>query len=87
MLPVRAAVDHRQVQALLVGAVDGDVVTGIGMAQATPVALLAVGTAAALGALDGLRKGLVRYKAAALIALVSLLWSGRLRAQIASGPL
>ena len=40
------------------------------LAQATPVALLAVGTAAALGALDGLRKGLVRYKAAALMALV-----------------
>ena len=33
-------------------------------------ALLAVGTAAALGALDGLRKGLVRYKAAALMATI-----------------
>ena len=35
---------------------------------ATPVALLAVGVAAAVGALDGLRKGLVRYKAAGLMA-------------------
>ena len=43
---------------------------GWSLVQATPVALLAVGTAAALGALDGLRKGLVRYKAAALMALV-----------------
>ncbi len=40
------------------------------LAQATPVALLAVGMAAALGALDGLRRGLVRYKAAALMAIV-----------------
>lgn len=45
------------------------------LAQATPVALLAVGTAAALGALDGLRKGLVRYKAAALMALVGSITS------------
>ncbi|KQB54302.1 hypothetical protein AQS70_22175 [Pseudomonas endophytica] len=36
--------------------------------NATPVALLAVGVAAAVGAADGLRKGLVRYKAAALMA-------------------
>ena len=36
--------------------------------EATPVALLAVGMAAADGALDGLRKGLVRYKAAGLMA-------------------
>ena len=36
--------------------------------EATPVALLAVGMAAAVGALDGLRKGLVRYKAAGLMA-------------------
>lgn len=45
------------------------------LAQATPVALLAVGTAAALGALDGLRKGLVRYKAAALMAVVGSMTS------------
>ncbi|HEY9279185.1 MAG TPA: sulfite exporter TauE/SafE family protein [Eoetvoesiella sp.] len=42
---------------------------GLGMAQAMPVALMAVGGAALLGALDGLRKGLVRYKAAFLMAL------------------
>jgi uncharacterized membrane protein YfcA len=45
------------------------------LVQATPVALLAVGTAAALGALDGLRKGLVRYKAAALMAIVGSMTS------------
>ena len=31
----RSAVDHRQVQALLVGAIDGDVVTGIGVTHYT----------------------------------------------------
>ena len=36
--------------------------------DATPVALLAVGVAAGVGAVDGLRKGLVRYKAAGLMA-------------------
>ncbi len=41
---------------------------GLNMAQAAPIALMAVGTAALLGALDGLRKGLVRYKAALLMA-------------------
>lgn len=41
---------------------------GWSLAEATPVALLAVGLAASLGALDGLRKGLVRYKAAGLMA-------------------
>lgn len=45
------------------------------LAQATPVALLAVGTAAAVGALDGLRKGMVRYKAAALMATIGSLTS------------
>jgi hypothetical protein len=35
--------------------------------QAAPVALLAVGAAASLGALLGLREGIVRYRAAALI--------------------
>ena len=42
---------------------------GFAMAQANPVALVAVALAAMLGALDGLRKGLVRYKAAALMAV------------------
>lgn len=41
---------------------------GIGVAQAGPIGLLAVGLAAALGALLGLRTGIVRYRAAALIA-------------------
>lgn len=45
------------------------------LAQATPVALLAVGAAAAVGALDGLRKGMVRYKAAALMATIGSLTS------------
>lgn len=38
------------------------------MAQAGPIGLLAVGMAAALGAILGLRDGLVRYRAALLIA-------------------
>ena len=37
--------------------------------QAAPVALIAVALGAAVGAAEGLRHGLVRYKAAALIAL------------------
>ncbi|MFU3142423.1 sulfite exporter TauE/SafE family protein [Pseudomonas aeruginosa] len=45
-------------------------VFGLGMAmrQAAPVALIAVGAAAAVGALQGLRQGIVRYKAAAVLA-------------------
>lgn len=45
-------------------------VLGLGwnLPEATPVALLAVGSAAALGAADGLRKGLVRWRAALLMA-------------------
>ncbi|WP_226502307.1 sulfite exporter TauE/SafE family protein [Pseudomonas sp. MWU16-30317] len=45
-------------------------VLGLGwpITQAAPVALMAVGSAAALGAIDGLRKGLVRYRAALLMA-------------------
>lgn len=45
-------------------------VFGLGMSirDAAPVALLAVGSAALLGALQGLRQGIVRYKAAALLA-------------------
>lgn len=43
---------------------------GLSMTQAMPIALMAVGGAALLGALDGLRKGLVRYKAAFLMALL-----------------
>ncbi len=39
------------------------------MQQAAPVALIAVAIGAAVGALEGLRHGLVRYKAAGLIAI------------------
>jgi uncharacterized membrane protein YfcA len=46
-------------------------VFGLGMdvRQAAPVALIAVGAAAILGALQGLRQGTVRYKAAAVLAV------------------
>lgn len=46
-------------------------VFGLGMSirDAAPVALLAVGSAALLGALQGLRQGIVRYKAAVLLAV------------------
>jgi len=39
------------------------------LADAAPVALIAVGAAAAVGAAQGLRQGLVRYKAAMLMAV------------------
>ncbi|NCT84546.1 MAG: sulfite exporter TauE/SafE family protein [Comamonadaceae bacterium] len=42
------------------------------MAQAAPVGLLAVGLAAALGALLGLREGVVRYRAALMIGLTGM---------------
>lgn len=50
-------------------------VLGLGwpITQAAPVALMAVGGAAALGAIDGLRKGLVRYRAALLMAVLGAL--------------
>jgi len=41
---------------------------GLGVAQAAPIGLLAVGLSAGLGALLALREGRVRYKAAALMA-------------------
>lgn len=47
----------------------------LGVAQAAPVALLAVGMAAAVGALIGLRAGIVRYRAAALMAVTGTLAS------------
>ena len=52
-------------------------VLGLGwsMTQAAPVALFAVGSAAAVGAVDGLRHGLVRYRAALLIAVLGALFS------------
>lgn len=46
---------------------------GLDVARAAPVALLAVGFAAALGAVLGLRAGIVRYKAALLMALGGML--------------
>ena len=49
-------------------------VAGMGwsMQQAAPVALIAVAGSAALGAIGGLRKGLVRYKAAVVMVLCGL---------------
>jgi uncharacterized membrane protein YfcA len=41
--------------------------------QAAPVGLIAVGAASAFGALLGLREGLVRYRAAALIGITGML--------------
>ncbi|WP_210644443.1 sulfite exporter TauE/SafE family protein [Pseudomonas sp. Tri1] len=41
---------------------------GLSMAEAGPIGLLAVGLAASLGAMMGLRNGIVRYKAALLTA-------------------
>lgn len=40
---------------------------GLTMTDAAPVSLIAVGAAAMLGCVDGLRKGIVRYKAALLM--------------------
>lgn len=48
---------------------------GMSMTEATPVALIAVGTAAMLGCADGLRTGIVRYKAAMLMAAAGALFS------------
>lgn len=47
----------------------------LGVAEAAPVALLAVGLSAAVGAIIGLRAGIVRYKAAGLMALTGMLSS------------
>jgi hypothetical protein len=47
----------------------------IGVAQAGPIGLMAVGIAAALGAILGLRQGIVRYRAAALVAVTGMLLS------------
>lgn len=48
---------------------------GMSVAQAGPVGLLAVGMAAALGAVLGLKAGIVRYRAALLIATTGMLMS------------
>ena len=43
---------------------------GLSMTTAAPIALIAVGLAALTGAIDGLRRRLVRYKAAVLMSVV-----------------
>lgn len=43
--------------------------------EATPIGLLAVAIAASIGAIAGLRSGLVRYRAALLMALVGVIFS------------
>jgi uncharacterized protein len=48
-------------------------VLGWSMTQAAPIALLAVGGAAAIGALHGFKKGLLRFRAAVLIAVSGML--------------
>jgi uncharacterized membrane protein YfcA len=45
---------------------------GWSVMQASPIALLAVAGAAAVGAIEGLRQGLVRYKAAALMSVTGI---------------
>lgn len=45
---------------------------GLTIAQAAPVGLIAVGAASAIGAVLGLRAGLVRYRAAAMIGLIGM---------------
>jgi uncharacterized membrane protein YfcA len=47
--------------------------TGIGVVQAAPIGLVAVGLGAGLGALLGLRAGIVRYRAALLVAVAGML--------------
>ena len=42
---------------------------GLPMPQATPTALVAVAGSAAIGALEGFRQGLVRYRAALLMTM------------------
>lgn len=48
---------------------------GMRMQEAAPIALVAICCSASLGALDALRRGIARYRAAILIALVSLPFS------------
>lgn len=45
---------------------------GLNMVEAAPIGLLAVGLASSVGALLGLRQGLVRYRAALFIALIGI---------------
>lgn len=48
---------------------------GLPIAQAAPIALIAVGFSAAVGALIGLKQGILRYKAAATLAISGMLLS------------
>jgi uncharacterized membrane protein YfcA len=48
---------------------------GVTLVQAAPIGLMAVGMAAALGAALGLQQGIVRYRAALLVAAVGMLLS------------
>jgi hypothetical protein len=48
---------------------------GVTLVQAAPIGLMAVGMAAALGAVLGLQQGIVRYRAAMLVAAVGMLLS------------
>jgi len=60
------------------------------MAEAAPIALLAVGVSAAVGALIGLRAGIVRYRAAAMMATTGVLASPAglwLAHRVPNGPL
>jgi len=60
------------------------------MAEAAPIALLAVGVSAAVGALIGLRAGIVRYRAAAMMAATGVLASPAglwLAHRVPNGPL
>jgi len=62
----------------------------LSIAQAAPVGLIAVGLASALGALLGLREGIVRYRAALLIGLAGMACAPlgvRLAHAISNGPL
>jgi uncharacterized membrane protein YfcA len=62
----------------------------LGVAQAAPVALLAVGLSAAVGAVIGLRTGIIRYRAAVFMAGAGMLFSPLglwLAHQIPNGPL
>lgn len=63
---------------------------GLSVAQAAPVGLFAVGLAATLGALLGLKQGIVRYKAATLVALMGVVMAPvglHLARQIPNAPL
>ena len=62
----------------------------LGVAEAAPIALLAVGLSAAVGAMLGLRTGIVRYRAAVLMAgagMVVAPLGGWLAHRLPNGPL